>query len=198
MKRPSVASAIAWLGEVDAVLLVPITALLLGLGNLEVALYVRGDATFGRLVLGGAGLAVGTLVLWATVTRWARWVPAFMGMGALKALYSTFAGTMFSFADRPLARALAASVVVCAGLAAMLSWGFVRHKPEGRERVALLLFMVSTYPVLFFDRYPVVLLVSAAAGLSALAFGRLGPTSRGAAGGRRCASRAGHPDGSAT
>lgn len=194
MNTLKVKSVVGCVAEADAVLLVPITALILFLGNLEISMCLREGATVGRLLLGGAGLAVGTLVLWATVTRWARWVPAFMGMGALKALYSTFAGTMFSFPDRPLSRVFAALAVVCAGLAAILSWRFVDNKPEGREKAALLVFMVSTYPVLFFDKYPVVLVVSAVAALSALALGRLTSTSNRAPESRKRRSRAGASD----
>ena len=160
------------IADLDSILLVLGTALLLLVGAFELEMVLDGSASALRLLLVIPALVFGVFLLYITAARWARFVPAFMGLGALRALYSVVTGTMFSFPDRPFSRVSSASAVLTAGLAAVLSWRFVDHKPKGRQPACLVLFLVSAVSALFLQKHPTAAIAGVVVALSALAVAR--------------------------
>jgi hypothetical protein len=163
---------IRYVASVDALVLVPVTALVLFDGNRRIATAALERFSVITALLGTTELLVGVGVLSATVPRWAKWVPGLIGLGALKGLWSVWTGTMFSFPDKSFPRVEAVLFVLYAGCAALLTWRFVNRRPEGHERIAIVVFLVSTFPVLFFKSQPGILIPSLTIGLAALLLGR--------------------------
>lgn len=165
--------------NIEPVVIVPLIGLVLFDGNRRIGTVVLDRFLAKHAALGAVELLLGAILLWATVSRWAKWVPAFVCLAALKATFSVWSGTMFSFPDKPIPRVEAALVALCGGAVALLTWQFVTREPEGHEKVALFMFVLSTFPLLFFRACPLVAVVSLSLGLAALVFSRVKSCRRG-------------------
>jgi hypothetical protein len=159
-------------GQMEAILLVPLVALLAADGNRRVSAAILEQLSVASLVFGSVELFVGIVLLWKTVNRWAKWIPSFALLGCIKALASLSSGRKFSFPNEPYPRSEAAVVVLFSLLAGALTWRYVSRTPTRLEGVGLLALLVSTFPVLFFGDYPVVMATSVAVGLLAMALAR--------------------------
>jgi hypothetical protein len=58
-------------------------------------------------------------------------------------------------------------------MASAFSWTYASRKPETYEKVALLVFIISIFPILTFMAYPTVVLTSVTIGVGALGLARL-------------------------
>ncbi len=156
----------------DTILLVPLTVLLLGLGNVQLLRCIRSGVTAGRISISVLALAAGILVLWLTVERWSKWLSGFILGGALKAFLYVSTEWALSVRDTSGERWLLTWGVAVFTLAGALSLSFHRTRPEGYERIALLVFLVSMFPVIYGDDV-VSFSVLSAIGLPALLVARL-------------------------
>jgi hypothetical protein len=119
-------------------------------GNRRVGETVLAGATGRQALAGSAELALGIVLLWKTEARWAKWVPGMMGFGALRALGSVLTG---SFHNRPLSRVEPGLFIVYAVATLAFTFRYSSHKPKGFEKVALLVFMISTFPYTMYATY---------------------------------------------
>ena len=71
--------------KLEAILLVPILGLMVLDGNRRLAEIILEGVSGKRLLVGGAELVFATVLLWKTVSRWARWVPGLTFFGTLRA-----------------------------------------------------------------------------------------------------------------
>jgi hypothetical protein len=117
-------------------LLVPILGFIVLDGNRRTAEIILEGVSGKRVLVGGAELALATILLWKTVPRWAKWVPGFMVLGALRACGPLLTG---EFQNRPRSRMESGLFIVYAF--ATLAFTFGYHF----EKTALLIFMISTF-----------------------------------------------------
>ncbi len=159
--------------KLEAILLVPAVALLIGFGNLQLAKFLLEGASLRYFLIGSGELILGSILLWTTVTRWAQWVPGIMRLGALRAFISLWTGTIPGYHPTPVPRIETAFFIVYAVAAGALSWRYSWRRPKEFEKVSLMVFIISTFPILFLDRYPTFVLVSVTFGVAVLGLARL-------------------------
>ena len=138
-------------------MLVPILGFVVLDGNRRLAETILEGVSGKRVLVGGAELALATMLLWRTVSRWAKWVPGIMGLGALRACGSLLTD---EFHNRPLSRIESGLFIVYAVATLAFTLGYHSRKPKGFEKSALLTFMISTFPYI----------------MSAMAYPRSGPS----------------------
>ena len=80
---------------------------------------------------------------------------------------------MVGYHPKPVPRIETGLFIAYALIASAFSWTYASRKPEGFEKVALLVFIISTFPILFRDRYPTFVLVSVTFGVAVLGLARL-------------------------
>jgi hypothetical protein len=120
-------------------------------------------------LVGGAELALATLLLWTTVSRWAKWVPGFMVLGSLRACGPLLTGRIPAYHPQPVSRIETGLFMVYALLTFALTRQYVSRKPKGFEKVALLVFMMGATQAVMLDRaYPVVAIVCVTIAVAAL------------------------------
>ena len=78
--------------KLEAILLVPILGLIVLDGNRRLSAILLEGVEVRRVLVGTVELVLETTLLWKTVSTWARWVPAFMVLGALRAGGSLLTG----------------------------------------------------------------------------------------------------------
>ena len=138
------------ISKLEAILLVPILGIIVLDGNRRFAEVILGGASGKQALIGSAELMLGTVLLWMTACRWATWVPGMMGFGALRALGPVLTG---SFQNRPLSRVEPGLFIVYAVATLAFTFRYSSHKPKGSEKVALLVFMISTFPYTMYAMY---------------------------------------------
>jgi hypothetical protein len=161
-------SLLEWVAGADSIILVVCGVLLVVDGNLRIGRAAAGTASAFRVLMGSAELTLAIILLWATVSRWAKWIPALTALAILKALFSLRTGRMFSFPDRPLPRTETATFILIAGAILALTWRFIDHKPKPQERVGLLVVLVSTFPLVSFSAHSDIQIVSLLLGMAVL------------------------------
>jgi hypothetical protein len=165
------------LAKLEPILLVPILGLIVADGNRRLGEIIIEGVSGKRVLVGSAEIALATLLLWKTVSRWARWVPAFMVLGALRAGGSLLTG---EFQNRSLSRMESGLFIVYAVATLGFTFRYHSRQPKGFEKAALLIFMISTFPIIMFagiyprKSTPPLAIASVTIGVAALGLARLG------------------------
>jgi hypothetical protein len=73
----------------------------------------------------------------------------------------------------PVPRIETGLFIMYALAAGALSWTYATRKPEAFEKVGLLVFIISTFPILTFTAYPTVVVTGVTIGAGVLGFARL-------------------------
>lgn len=163
--------------RLEAILLVPILGLIVLDGNRRLSEIVIEGVSGKRVLVGSAELALATILLWKTVSRWAKWVPGIMGLGALRACASLLTG---GFQNRPLSRIESGLFILYAVATLAFTLGYHSRQPNGVEKAALLIFMISTFPIFMYAGIdprrspPPLAIMSVTIGVAALGLARLG------------------------
>ena len=133
--------------KLEAILLVPILGLTVVDRSRRLGEIILEGVSGKHVLVGGAELALATILLWKTVSRRAKWVPGIMGLGALRACGSLLTG---EFQNRPLSRMEFGLFIAYAVATLAFTFRYSSHKPKGFEKIALLVFMISTFPYIMY------------------------------------------------
>ena len=82
-------------------------------------------------------------------------------------------GNMIGFHPKPVPRIETGLFIAYALIASAFSWRYASRKPDAFEKVALLVFIISNFPILAFMAYSTVVLTSVTIGVAFLGFARL-------------------------
>jgi hypothetical protein len=163
--------------KLEAILLVPILGFMVLDGNRRIAEIIVEGVSGKRVLVGGVELALATIFLWKTVSRWARWVPGLMFLGTLRACGPLLTGEL---QNKPLSRIESGLFIVYAVATLAFTFGYHSRQPKGFEKAALLIFMISTFPIIMYGGIyprrspPPLAIVSVTIGVAALGLASLG------------------------
>jgi len=110
---------------------VPTVALLVRVGNLQLAKFLLENASAKYFLVGSGELVLGSILLWKTVARWAKWVSGFMALGAFRAGISLWTGTMPGDHPTPVPRIETGLFIVYALTAGALRSDVYVQKAQG-------------------------------------------------------------------
>lgn len=182
----------------DTILLVLTIFPLLVVGGGGLALAIERSAPFGTGLMACAALAAVTPLLWLTAHRWSRGMPGWAGVVALRALPAVITGRSWAAPHPSGLRAVATIVVLYCAVVAWLCARFYDTPPNRQEKVALVLFALTSSTAVFFQRSPFIQATCWMVALTALPLvwlvRALRSTGAGGSNGRRAARQRGAND----